>query len=129
MPDRRRHRIIVVISMVYAGFAALHQHFSKKSSDNSWQLCYNAIADDRFTLLLAYWFKEDKEMLDKSKEIFEIGGPVILEECFTVSERPRAMSETGITDHSQNGNRILRMDCRDIRFRKSDWSVKLPVKI
>jgi len=68
-------------------------------------------------------------MLDKSKEIFEIGGPVILEECFTVSERPRAISETGITDHSQNGNRILRMDCRDIRFRKSDWSVKLPVKI
>lgn len=67
-------------------------------------------------------------MLGKSKEIFEIGGPRILEECFTVSEHSRAISETGVTDHSQNGNRILRRDCRDIRFRKSDWSVKLPAK-
>lgn len=51
-------------------------------------------------------------MLGKSKEIFEIGGPRILEECFTVSERSRAISETGVTDHSQNGNRILKRDCR-----------------
>lgn len=67
-------------------------------------------------------------MLGKSKEIFEIGGPRILEECFTVSERSRAISETGVTDHSQNDNRILKRDCRDIRFRKSGWSVRLPAK-
>lgn len=68
-------------------------------------------------------------MLDKSKEIFEIGSPVILEECFTVSKRSRAISETGITAYSQNGSRMLNRDCRDIRFRKTDWSAKLPAKI
>jgi len=70
-------------------------------------------------------------MIDK--EIFEIGGPAIIEvlstdEPFTESIDSRSTSGILTSVRSQNDSQVLPGNCKDIQLAKTDWLPKPSAK-